>query len=95
MHGHSNTSAIGANMNDSTRINDATRPSGNDDDPAAAKRLLDNIRERLDNLGFDLARLGRAIDGPPGAVSALAVELLDEDQDPLADLGPAPTGSSS
>ena len=83
MHGHSNTSAIGANMNDSTRINDATRPSGNGDDQAAAKRLLADIRERLDNLGFDLARLGRALDGPPGTVSALAAELLDEGQDPV------------
>jgi hypothetical protein len=68
-------------MNDSTRINGATRPDGNGDDRAAAKRLLWNMRERLENLQCDLISLGRALDGPPGVVSVLAAELLDEDQD--------------
>ena len=53
----------------------------NGDDRAAARRLLWNMRQRLENLQCDLISLYRALDGPPGAVSVLAAELLDEDQD--------------
>jgi len=68
-------------MNDSIRINGATRPDGDGDDRAAARRLLWTMRERLENLQCDLVSFYRALDGPPGAVSVLAAELLDEDQD--------------
>jgi hypothetical protein len=82
-------------MTDGTRTNGATRPDENGDDRAAAKRLLWNMRERLENLQCDLISLYRVLDGPPGAVSALADEVLGEDQDPVADLGPARAGSSN
>ena len=44
--------------------------SGNGDDRAAARRLLWDLRQRLEALQSDLISLSRALDGPPGAVSA-------------------------
>jgi len=63
---------------DRTGIAVASRADSNDPDVTAAKRLLLDLRERLDNVTFDLVCLARAFDWLPGAVSELAAELLDD-----------------
>lgn len=52
----------------------------NDADLTAARRILLDIHERLENLSCDLISLIRALDWLPGAVSELAAELLDDAQ---------------
>jgi hypothetical protein len=54
--------------------------AGNDADVAAAKRMLLDIRERLDSVTCDVISLVKAMDWIPGAVSELAAELLDDEQ---------------
>lgn len=56
----------------------------NDLDLEAAKRVLNDIRDRVEILQCDVISLYRALDGPPGAVCALAGELLDHDPAPSA-----------
>jgi hypothetical protein len=49
----------------------------NDTDLQAAKRLLNDIRDRLEILQCDVISFYRALDGPAGTVHALADEMLD------------------
>lgn len=63
---------------DRTAIAVASCASSTDADVEAAQRLLLDMRERLDTVTCDLVSLVRALDWPPGAVSELAAELLDD-----------------
>jgi hypothetical protein len=63
---------------DRTVIAVASCAGSNDADVTAAKRLLLDLRERLDNVTFGLVSLAKAFDWLPGSVSELAAELLDE-----------------
>jgi hypothetical protein len=51
-----------------------------DADVTAAKRLLLDVRERIENATGDLISLVNAFDWMPGAVGALAAELLSDPQ---------------
>lgn len=62
---------------------DAPRPADEaaDADHEAARDMLGQIKERLDNIGYDVHELAKALEGPRGAVVALEAARLDEDDE--------------
>ncbi|HLK01957.1 MAG TPA: hypothetical protein VKU39_18905 [Streptosporangiaceae bacterium] len=75
-----NRAAIQASRH-TTTIAEVLGISRNDADLIAARRLLDQIRESLENITCDLISTRRALGGLPGAISELAAELLDDTSD--------------
>jgi len=70
---------MGAEIVNEIAACDTTHADSRNIDAVAAKRLLFDMRERLENFTCELRNLYVAMDGPPGTVSALAAELLDQD----------------
>ena len=54
------------------------RPPADAMDHAAARRLLLDLRERLDNVTATVISLAQALEGPAGAVSEVASWHFDE-----------------
>lgn len=60
-----------------------TQATGENRDLQAIKDLLGVFRERLQSIDGDLCSLGRALDGPPGAIAQLEDEIHDRDTLPI------------
>jgi hypothetical protein len=60
---------------------DIPRPAAKaaDADRESARDMLSRLKERLDNIGYDVHELAKALEGPRGEVAALAAARLDED----------------
>jgi hypothetical protein len=61
-----------------SRICSAVLPPGDALDRDAARRLLADLRERLENVTATVISLARALDGPAGAVAEVAFYALDD-----------------